>query len=1041
MNRLRLILLVVLAFLWQPAPPSQSEDILSREGDESATTTDERRLALATLVEAAEGYRHAGEPLRAARLLNRAARLQIRLNLPHEAVATYHDALTVLSQAPDPPTRADSLNGLAEAYAYLDRCDEAQAQLRQAITLSEEAGYLAGKAEALLTLSGCQNYASPAVALQTARESLALWQFLELKRGIARAHAVIGYYQYALNNLAESANSHTEALNLWRELGAADRQADALIFLGYIEHRKGAWPSAFDFFTQAQGLINESDEPYKMGQIASGLAEAFIESGMPEIGFVKFRQALEYYRQSQNGRAMVATVWGIGRTQYALGNYKEALTNLHSALADAESSRDIKIVALCHDFLGRTYAAMGDSAAAERHFALAFDLYTDASNTMEAARVRALTARVYEQRGKVRDARGRYLRSLETFRALSDQVNESATLYALGSLELRQNNLDLAEDYLIQSIGITEDMRRVSTSRDLTAAFSASVHDRYEKYVECLMRKHGASPNRGFAALAFEVSERARARSLAQLLHATQARLAPGLDPELAEREKTLRLSLRVKEDDKVALLGTTYKKEELAALEDELSRLRAEYRLITEAIRERYPSYEQLARPAPWGLPAIQEQVFTDDRTVLLEYLLGTERSYAWAVTRDGLRSYELPARARIDEAVQRLYHAVSAPPGAAHDDEERAAAGELSRLVLSPVAAELDKERIIIVADGALNYVPFQVLPAPSGDGEPLIAGYEVVNAPSASVLCELRQKAGRRRPASKVLAAFGNPMFVSDNDGREAAGSDLSAAALGVDRWRHALRDIELQGEAFDPSAVRRLFYAGRELAYLVDAAAGGETFVAADYEATREQLLGTDLTRYSILHFATHGYLDTRHPENSGLLLSTVDRDGRARDGFVGLQNIYELRAPVDLVVLSACRTALGKDVRGEGLLGLTRGFMYAGASSVVASLWKVDDEATAELMRQFYANMLRRGMTPSAALREAQNSIRRHPDWRSPYYWAAFTLQGEYRQVIKSGPAVSGPPEYFKGAAAAGGTSLVLAAGVGWAFRRRRRRAA
>jgi hypothetical protein len=131
---------------------------------------------------------------------------------------------------------------------------------------------------------------------------------------------------------------------------------------------------------------------------------------------------------------------------------------------------------------------------------------------------------------------------------------------------------------------------------------------------------------------------------------------------------------------------------------------------------------------------------------------------------------------------------------------------------------------------------------------------------------------------------------------------------------------------------------------------------------------------------------------------------VDRGGKAQNGFVGLQDIYNLRAPVDLVVLSACRTGLGKDVRGEGLIGLTRGFMYAGASSVVASLWKVDDEATAELMKRFYTNMLRGGMTPAEALRAAQNSIRDEPQWSAPYFWAAFTLQGDYQYVIKGRPS-------------------------------------
>jgi CHAT domain-containing protein len=127
---------------------------------------------------------------------------------------------------------------------------------------------------------------------------------------------------------------------------------------------------------------------------------------------------------------------------------------------------------------------------------------------------------------------------------------------------------------------------------------------------------------------------------------------------------------------------------------------------------------------------------------------------------------------------------------------------------------------------------------------------------------------------------------------------------------------------------------------------------------------------------------------------------VNRDGKQQNGFVGLQDIYALKSRVDLVVLSACRTGLGKAVKGEGLIGVTRGFMNAGASSAVASLWSVDDEATAELMKHFYSNMLRDGMPPAAALREAQNTIRKDPRWSSPYYWAAFTFQGDYDLNIK-----------------------------------------
>jgi CHAT domain-containing protein len=150
----------------------------------------------------------------------------------------------------------------------------------------------------------------------------------------------------------------------------------------------------------------------------------------------------------------------------------------------------------------------------------------------------------------------------------------------------------------------------------------------------------------------------------------------------------------------------------------------------------------------------------------------------------------------------------------------------------------------------------------------------------------------------------------------------------------------------------------------------------------------------------------------------------------------MQDVYNLRVPVSLVVLSACRTGLGEDVSGEGLIGLTRGFMHAGASSVVASLWKVDDEATAELMKYFYTNMLKKGMRPAAALRDAQNTLRQNPQWQSPHFWAGFTLQGEFKEPIKLPPPSAAPPAVQSAVGA--GLLLTLLAGIGWGISRRLR---
>jgi CHAT domain-containing protein len=307
-------------------------------------------------------------------------------------------------------------------------------------------------------------------------------------------------------------------------------------------------------------------------------------------------------------------------------------------------------------------------------------------------------------------------------------------------------------------------------------------------------------------------------------------------------------------------------------------------------------------------------------------------------------------------------------------------------------------------------------------------LIAMHEIVNAPSASTLAGVREEALHRSVAPHLIAALGDPVFLS-NYSLKALGSDTGNNQTQVRGADESL------GDKFEPNKLQQLFYSKQELNELSKLAPAGQSIVYTDFAATRDNLKSLDLTQYRILHFATHGVLDVKQPELSGLVLSLVDRQGKPINGFVGLSDIYNLHAPVDLVVLSACRTALGKDERGEGLLSMTRGFMYAGASGVVASLWKVDDEATAELMKEFYANMLERGMPPAAALRAAQNTIRQQPNWQAPYYWAAFTLHGDYHQVIRPAPAY-GRTFYplFSG------LSLLLLVVAGLRRYRRRRRA-
>jgi CHAT domain-containing protein len=967
------------------APEAQDKAGESQDAIENLTTVAARQEALAARMKSAREFQQANDPVKAAQLLNEAGRLQLKLNLPKEALATFQESLTLTNQVHNPVAEVDALNGAGAACLHSARPQDALPYIQKAIATSEQNNYVFGRAEALLLLSDCENRTTKhSQALKTAHEALTLWQAIGNPRGIIRAQLKVATYQFALNSLEEATRSNETAHSLANKGGFKDLEAESLINLGFIEYRKGAWSGVTKFLWDARKLVDADSDPLMMTRITGTIAEAYLESGQLEIALQKYEEALEYIRKASQPRGVTIVKWSIGRILFFAGKYPEARDKFQESVREAELLNEPAVLAMCLEFLGRTHDALGDPASALQSLETALNLYSDADNPMEVARTRALIGQVHENGERFEQARNFYQQALQTFDKHSDRVNQSATLFALGRLEMKSGNYDRAETYLKQSIEVTENMRRKSTSRDLTAAFSATVHDRYEQYIQCLMRNHRDPASLSRVIRAFETSESARARSLAELLSITDTNLLSNLDPELSQQERSLRQLLRVKEDARVALLRGKHEKSQLEKADAELEQLNTDYKNVVATINKRYPAFGQLTQPQSWNLRRIQEEVIGDDDTVLLEYILGRKKSYIWAATRNGITSHDLPPQDEITEAVKKVYELASERPTPATQNNLDQATNELARMILSPVADQLQKKRILVAADGVLNYIPFQILPVTQNE-EPLVAQHEVINVPSASILGELREEAERRGVRDKVLAAFGNPVFADKQQNDQTA----------------VTRGIEIKDDPTDPTSFGRLFYSAREIENLREVASAEQTYTATESDATRDQLLNMDFSQFAILHFATHGSLLPSSPENSGLWLSTINREGQKVDGFVGLQDIYSLRAPVDLVVLSACQTALGKDIRGEGLIGLTRGFMYAGATSVVASVWKVEDEVTAELMKRFYTEMLRNGKTPAEALRLAQNSIRQEPQWSAPHYWAGFTLQGEYRYVVNS----------------------------------------
>jgi CHAT domain-containing protein len=419
-------------------------------------------------------------------------------------------------------------------------------------------------------------------------------------------------------------------------------------------------------------------------------------------------------------------------------------------------------------------------------------------------------------------------------------------------------------------------------------------------------------------------------------------------------------------------------------------------------------PRHAALTNPRPLTVKDVQTRVVDRD-SVLLQYFLGTSRSYVWAITADRTVAYALPGRAEIERCVRPYREALSNPAGP-HDapvavrrsiEQEHDDAVTLSRMLLGPVLSALDRPRVLILADGILQLLPFAALPTPGSTTTellPLIVEHEVVHLPSASTLALVRSQWNRKGLWSKPVVVFADPVFeagdprISAEQKRASIPPSIIVPAA-VPRKPESLAGARRDVPGFPCAAIPRLLESGREASGIKALVSGAD--VRLGFEANRAAAACADMAKYRIVHFATHGIINDRHPELSGIILSLFDRDGKAQDGYLRLHDIYNLRLPVDLVVLSACSTALGKDVPGEGLIGLVRGFMHAGSRRVIASLWKVDDEATTELMTRFYRGLFEKALTPPAALRAAQVELLRSSRWTRPFYWAAFVLQGEW----------------------------------------------
>jgi CHAT domain-containing protein len=819
----------------------------------------------------------------------------------------------------------------------------------------------------------------------------------------ARALTNLSLENFALGRFQKAIEQSHEAMLIWRVRGNRPLEADSMLILADIYRETGDKQQALDLLEQATQLFRAAGD-------SIGETKSLLMSGNVFLLLKEYDAALNHYERAitlsqksgeftfeANARCQMAA------THRSLGNHSKSVEAYLSCLALARSAKNRPMEAVTLHNLGWTYLSKGDLEKAVAHHEQALQIYREYNDLIGQANSLRGLGQTYAVIGHTSKAIEHHQQAIEFSQAARDLTSETEAHYSLARVYSNANQLPLAREVLEQALKLHEFIRADLLNWEARASYLSSVYQRHEFYIDLLMRMHEQHNTRGHDREAFEACEKSRARSLLESLSAAQTNLRQNAPAALVARETSLQNQIS---ETLLELRKTAQSSEKTVELNRKLTNLRIEWRQVRSEFYKAIPQLAALEKATPLQIAEIQQHL--DGETMLLEYSLGSERSYLWVITKDSLHSFALPKADIINQQARKMYQFLSdQQPQKANEsftqwrtrlnhsrDQLPMAIAELSRTVFGPVKPLLGQKRLVIVADGALQYVPFGALMV---DSEPLVVNHEIINLPSASTIALLRSQPNIHSAPSGKVIVLADPVLTEDDERLSHSHNQL-LNQLGVNKPPGDLISSARETGWLDAEGeLRRLPRTKNEAETITRFATHKSSKLILGFDASRKFVMSGALRHYRIVHFATHGLLNSRYPELSGLVLSLFDSEGHLQDGFLRLHDIYNLKLPVDLVVLSACQTALGKEISGEGLIGLTRGFMYAGAPRVVASLWNVDDRATAELMKRFYAEMLgKKQLRPAAALRAAQISMWREQQWNQPYQWAAFVLQGEWR---------------------------------------------
>jgi CHAT domain-containing protein len=964
----------------------------------------DKNNALVAFVKAQPYLQKAKDTLREKIVLLRISTIYTDQQKPEKALSYDERAAELFKEIGDRKAEAQALYGVAVDLASLRR-------FRQAIEAGDQAATIWRELNQVKDLGGC--------LLLTGRLWLNLGdeRFLkDLKEAVrysktindfkteAEALANLGLASTLADQATEAIEDFRQALSLAAGSGDLKLRGTILSDLGLNYMLQGDRQTAIEYLLEAQQLQHSSSDRKGEANTLNDLGLLYAQLGDDEQGLTDFQQALTLFQELKDTNLEAYALNSIGTLHLTLKHNEEA-TEFFNQAAKLEKSLDKldDITLITEENLAFALDLTGEHTAAQKRYRDLLTVLHDAGNRRVEATVSGNLAISYIRTGDYEEARAALQQSLSLRTAIPDHDGLIQSLSGLAELERTIGNLDAARSLIEKALDQADWLRNKVTQGDLRASYSAGLQSLNEFQITLLMQLHDLRPSQGFDRLAFEANERGRARTLVELLREARVDFHQGADAASLERLTELQHELSAKEQFYSSLALGSGSDEALQQLRTDITQLTSESLVAEDGIRRKSPQYAALTGSAPITLLDVQKRLLDRD-TVLLEFALGEKTSFLWIVSETDIRTFQLPARDQIERLARRAYRDLTAK--AAIYEDKSGPSFELTKLLFGDAAPLLLRKRLLIVPDGALNYIPFAALPDPADlgqladdDPKPMVLSHEIICLPSASALMALRGQIAGRSPAAKAMMVFADPVF-DKTDSRVKSATTRTSPQLtfsgGLEvKLRGTLREFAVTTGSTQAS-LPRLEGTRAEALKIAELLPPDLVRLRLDFEASRDAAFSPDLANYRYVHFATHGVFDSDHPALSALALSLVNPDGTAQDSFLHTADIFNLKLQAELTTLSGCETGLGKELRGEGVLGLTRGCLYAGSQRVLVSLWKISDQATANLMTNLYSKILKNGETPAAALRAAQITMLNDPETKAPFYWAAFVLEGEWR---------------------------------------------